>query len=417
MSDYRRLISYLYSYNNGVKSKNVGFAKTERKGGVVKLWINMKGAFAPEENFRVNFFVRRDNLIAGIDMGECVIHGGVGQFYTARREDSLRVSFDELCGLYIMGDSRGKIFASQWDDRGFSVERIVLLNGLQEENRHQEPENVRSVETAQKEGDAGQNELPVWQRPIKEVYISGAVEAGHNDRVLQERVVQGQVLQMPESQSAKSQKPEPRKTEQQTVELQKTEPWKTEPQTVESQKPEQQISESQRPESQKCEQQKSEIQKSEIHTPKLQEQQLQGQLHASEEAAAAYKVENDNVMLSGTRDRDMFFDGKEPVLAFSEDEIYDCVDIDLAELARLPEEARGLMNNSFVNHGYFNFHHLLLGKKDGNVLVVGVPGVYNRREKLTANMLGFEKFKFSMRPDVKMNHFGYWYREYPMPKY
>ena len=72
------------------------------------------------------------------------------------------------------------------------------------------------------------------------------------------------------------------------------------------------------------------------------------------------------------------------------------------------------MNNSFVNHGYFNFHHLLLGKKDDNVLVVGVPGVYNRREKMTASMLGFEKFKFSMRPDVKMNHFGYWYKEYLM---
>ena len=56
MSDYRRLISYLYSYNNGVKSKNVGFAKTERKGGTVKLWINMKGAFAPEESFRSVFF-------------------------------------------------------------------------------------------------------------------------------------------------------------------------------------------------------------------------------------------------------------------------------------------------------------------------------------------------------------------------
>ena len=402
MSDYRRLISYLYSYNNGVKSKNVGFAKTERKGGVVKLWINMKGAFAPEENFRVNFFVRRDNLIAGIDMGECVIHGGAGQFYTARREDSLKVSFDELCGLYIMGNSRGKIFASQWDDREFSVERIVLLNELQEENRHQEPENVQSVETAQKEGDAGQNELPVWQRPIKEVYISGAVEAENKERVVQE-----QAVQKPGVRTAESQKAEPQKLEPQTTELQKPEPQKLEPQTAELQKPE----------PQKPEPQISEWQKAEVHMPKMQEQQLQGQLHASEEAAAAYKVENDNGMLSGTRDRDMLFDGKEPVLAFSEDEIYDCVDIDLAELARLPKEARGLMNNSFVNHGYFNFHHLLLGKKDGNVLVVGVPGVYNRREKMTANMLGFEKFKFSMRPDVKMNHFGYWYREYPMQKY
>ena len=33
---------------------------------------------------------------------------------------------------------------------------------------------------------------------------------------------------------------------------------------------------------------------------------------------------------------------------------------------------------------------------------------------MTANMFGFEKFKFSMRSDVCMNHFGYWYKEYSM---
>lgn len=109
---------------------------------------------------------------------------------------------------------------------------------------------------------------------------------------------------------------------------------------------------------------------------------------------------------------DMLFDGREPVLAFSEDDIYDCVDIGLDELPKLNLADSGLINNSFVNHGYFNFHHLLLGKKDGNILVVGVPGVYNRREKVTANMFGFEKFKFSMRSDVCINHFGYWYKEY-----
>ena len=339
MSDYRRLISYLYSYNNGVKSKNVGFAKTERKGGTVKLWINMKGAFAPEESFRVYFFVRRDNLITGIDMGECVIRGGVGQFYSARREDELTVAFDELCGLYIMGNNRGKIFASQWDDRDFSVERIVLLDDILKKN-----------ESEDKNADAEVKDIPIWQRPIREVYISGDTKTGNEKQVVQAR-------------------------EQQTSELQT-----------------------------------SEQQTSEQQNPVIQEQEFQGQLHASEEAASAYKTENE--ALSDARERDMLFDGKEPVLAFSEDEIYDCVDIDLAEIAKLPKEARNLMNNSFVNHGYFNFHHLLLGKKDDNMLVVGVPGVYNRREKMTANMLGFEKFKFSMRPDVKMNHFGYWYKEY-----
>ena len=102
------------------------------------------------------------------------------------------------------------------------------------------------------------------------------------------------------------------------------------------------------------------------------------------------------------------------VLDDSEDEIYDCVDIGLDELPKITCADKSLRNNSFVNHGYFNFHHLLLGKKDGNILVVGVPGIYNRREKMTAPPFGFEKFKFRGGGDVCMNHFGYWYKEYSM---
>ena len=70
LSDDRRLISYMYAYDNGIKNKNVGFAKTERKGGTVKLWINLKGAYAQEENFNVSFFVRRGEAVVGIYMGK-----------------------------------------------------------------------------------------------------------------------------------------------------------------------------------------------------------------------------------------------------------------------------------------------------------------------------------------------------------
>ena len=238
------------------------------------------------------FFVRRDNLIAGIDMGECVIRGGVGQFYSARREDELMVAFDELCGLYIMGNGREKIFASQWDDRDFSVEKIVLLNDMPKNNKTQERLNGQPDGTAPKEGDSEHNELPIWQRPIREVYISGDTKTGHEKQVVQAR----------------------------------------EHQTSEQRTSEQQISE----------QQTSEQRTSELQKPETQEQELQGQLHASEESVPTYKAENENEVISAARERDMLFDGKEPVLAFSEDEIYDCVDIDLAEIAKLPKEARSL---------------------------------------------------------------------------
>ena len=63
LSEYRRFISYMYAYDNGIKNKNVGFAKTECRGETVKLWINLKGAYSQEENYKVYFFVRRDGSI------------------------------------------------------------------------------------------------------------------------------------------------------------------------------------------------------------------------------------------------------------------------------------------------------------------------------------------------------------------
>lgn len=333
MSEYRRLISYMYAYDNGIKNKNVGFAKTERKGGAVKLWINLKGAYAQGENFNVYFFIRHDEAIVGIYMGSMVVRNGMGQVVISGSENSLKVSFDEIRGIYIKCDGEARMFASQWDDLGFAVDKITTYEEYNAAAATAEaveevltekvlPEEASKIEKPEKEP-------PVWERPIKMMYVDD--EAGTQ-------------LHVSEESDAKAAEQQPQSGETDTDSAEKEQP--------------------------------------------------------------AVTVNNTHSAM------DMLFDGKEPKLVFSEDEIYDCVDIGLNELPKISGADKGLLNNSFVNHGYFNFHHLLLGKKDGNILVIGVPGVYNRREKMTANMFGFEKFKFSMRSDVCMNHFGYWYKEY-----
>lgn len=364
MSEYRRLISYMYAYDNGIKNKNVGFAKTECKGGTVRLWINLKGAYSQEENYRVHFFVRRQDAVVGIYMGGLTIKNGMGQFFMAVAEADMAVRFEDICGLYISGEPDCRMFASQWDDLPFKVDNVI---GLEEYDKketvkaaadtgkfEEEPKNpvtagaeyqetkskplVREIKTLAAENNFENSaavtaeppvtvEPPVWERPIRMVYVAEKKPDENNT----------ESIDAPVGNAAQNEQAEPRP------------------------------------------------------------------LHASEEA---------RTMAKAPSPMDMLFDGKEPVLVFSEDEIYDCVDIGLDELPKIKGADSSLINNSFVNHGYFNFHHLLLGKKDGNILVVGVPGVYNRREKMTANMFGFEKFKFSMRSDVCMNHFGYWYKEY-----
>lgn len=97
--------------------------------------------------------------------------------------------------------------------------------------------------------------------------------------------------------------------------------------------------------------------------------------------------------------------------AFNDDEFYDCIDIGPETLDKLPENMRGIKNNSFLMHGYVQYHHLLLARVEGseNAFFIGVPGVLTKSENAMASMYGFSKFKSSHRSDVHMCCFGYWY--------
>ena len=45
MSNYRRLISYIYAYEGGIKGKNIGFAKIEVRNGQCRIHVNVKKIF------------------------------------------------------------------------------------------------------------------------------------------------------------------------------------------------------------------------------------------------------------------------------------------------------------------------------------------------------------------------------------
>lgn len=89
------------------------------------------------------------------------------------------------------------------------------------------------------------------------------------------------------------------------------------------------------------------------------------------------------------------------------------------ELSRVPRDKWGLGNNSFLLHGFYQHHHLLLLRKQTERQVsyyIGVPGIYNEKEQMLASMFGFEEFKVMKEPDtqtqtrVQGENFGYWCR-------
>ncbi len=76
----------------------------------------------------------------------------------------------------------------------------------------------------------------------------------------------------------------------------------------------------------------------------------------------------------------------------------------------LPGRYYKLVNNSFLLHGYYNYHHLIMTRveqRNGMKYYIGVPGNYYEREKKIAVMFGFESFECSVEP-AEEGDFGYY---------
>ena len=92
------------------------------------------------------------------------------------------------------------------------------------------------------------------------------------------------------------------------------------------------------------------------------------------------------------------------------------------DLSRLPRKEWRLANNSFLLHGFYNYHHLLYIEEDRQVFI-GVPGIYHEREKAAANNFGFTQFRRVTDIDIELHDnetntyedFGYWCRQIPEP--
>ena len=63
MSEYKRLISYIYNYEKGIKKNNIGFAKVELRNGQCKISINIKAASLNGQKLRTYVFYRENNKI------------------------------------------------------------------------------------------------------------------------------------------------------------------------------------------------------------------------------------------------------------------------------------------------------------------------------------------------------------------
>ena len=124
MQDYKRIVSYIHTYENNEKKRNIGFAKLEARGRLGRLAILLNGLNMLEGRKIAVYFLNIADYQEGIQVGECrVDKGRVAaelRFDTESIADS-NMNLEQMQGLYFMAEEEPyAVFASSWTD-----ERII----------------------------------------------------------------------------------------------------------------------------------------------------------------------------------------------------------------------------------------------------------------------------------------------------
>lgn len=148
MSEFRRIITYLYLYEEGVKGRNIGFAKVEKREQRCLLEIHMKNTGYSLSPIPVYFYVQKNNQFVGILLGKFTLTRGNGEFKIVLNAEDLSdstFSLDVVKGIYIPLTER-TMMVSQWDDDEFHRERFIDAADLSDINQFSAQESQDSME-------------------------------------------------------------------------------------------------------------------------------------------------------------------------------------------------------------------------------------------------------------------------------
>lgn len=128
MSEYKRLVAYIYLYDRGKRVKNIGFTKAESKNGECRILVHIKGAWLTEDSdCEAYIFYRQRERLKGIRIGTLSLTNGAGELKIVTEAASImgsKLSLSDMAGIVIRVND-GHIFATRWDDGPVDFERFA----------------------------------------------------------------------------------------------------------------------------------------------------------------------------------------------------------------------------------------------------------------------------------------------------
>ena len=128
--DYQRLVSYIYSYPEGVKGRNVGFAKALVHQGQFKLSISLRGVKTDSPEMFGIYMMVTDGGYRLIKLGECLVKMGQMEYsgiFNPDNIDETGYGFKDICGLAVAReDARYDCMMSMWKDEDVTPDMLVF---------------------------------------------------------------------------------------------------------------------------------------------------------------------------------------------------------------------------------------------------------------------------------------------------
>lgn len=378
--DYQRLVSYIYSYPEGVKGRNVGFAKALVHQGQFKLNISLRGVKTDSPEMFGIYMMVTDGGYRLIKLGECLVKMGQMEYSGIFNPDNINETgygFKDICGLAVAReDARYDCMMSMWKDEdvtpdmlvfsGMDAKKQVEAGIVIKERMRQSEEEEKRQETA--ESSVVRQEMAGYNAAMRE---RGQSESGGQQPVQSESAMLAGKSEMVQ-------------TKQIVVEEQ---------QIVQTKQAEVAAESVTMPEN---------IKAAGVAAKMPAETQ-----HLQQKAHRANATQTDPF--------EKLFVRADYIDAFDDDYFYDCIEVSPEKLKCLNQNEIDIAGNSFLLHGYYNFRHILFGRVRDNLdntkYFIGVPGMYCNRERYMASMFGFNNFKKSHRSDYANPYFGYWYQE------
>ncbi len=414
MSEFRRMITYLYLYEQGAKRHNVGFAKIEKRGKNCLIEIHMKNTGHSSPSIPVYFYARNNQRLPGILIGSMGLSRGNGDFKAVLEEEPFAgtiYSLEDIKGIFLPLSDQ-VMFVSQWDDSEFVREQFVDLAkeaaAQKEAGKGGQQGKMAGRRGSQQGALAGRKNGPETSGTSPAVPTAAderknadgstglgnpgpdaAAASGHSD--IDRELSSGSDFggsASPAPHSPDFGGPAPHSLE---FGGSVSSPHAPVPDSPEQGSP--------------------------IGPADLEAAEAAPKRMPSGSSATPFPSQPEQepeALPENWEQKWKFILENYPVMTpFAGDEDTICVRLELKDIRLLPRPYWYLGNNSFLLHGFFNYRYLILGamEKSGKKRwFLGIPGIYQNPERVMATLFGFPEFRNEKSAPVNTGEFGYWFR-------